>query len=61
MPIKLNMLDTMIQEIKRAIDEKPNQEYFELSRTTLKYLLENIDRYREIEKTMRARFGADLK
>lgn len=51
----METVDATIKEIRKQMMATPESEYFELSRTTINYLLNNIQRYRAIETEMRKR------
>ncbi len=51
----MSTLDNTMKEIRKEMMNNPNQEYFELSKNTLNYLLNNLQRYRTIEEEMKKR------
>lgn len=53
----MSTLDNTIKEIRRAMMDSPDKEYFELSKTTLNYLLTYLQKYRTIEEEMKKRVG----
>ena len=53
----MTTLDTTMKEIRKLMMEHSGREYFELSRTTLSYLLNNLQRYRIIEEEMKKKVG----
>ena len=50
-----------MKEIRKQMMENSGQDSFNLSRTTLNYLLTSLQRYRNIEEEMKKRVGGGEK
>lgn len=50
------MIDVALKEIKQVLMSS-DRKYYELDKNTLWYLINNLQRYRNIEKTMQERYN----